>query len=130
MFFKLFLIFAVVPLIELGILIEIGSYIGVLNTITLVILTAVVGAYMVRQEGLGVLYRIQKNMNEGQFPADELINGAMILVAGALLLTPGVFTDIIGFLMVFPASRNFIRKFITKYLEKKISPRDIRIDGF
>jgi len=130
MFFKLFLIFAVVPLIELGILIEIGSHIGVLNTITLVILTAVVGAYMVRQEGLGVLYRIQKNMNEGQFPADELINGAMILVAGALLLTPGVFTDIIGFLMVFPASRNFIRKFITKYLEKKISPRDIRIDGF
>ena len=130
MFFKLFLIFAVVPLIELGILIEIGSHIGVFNTITLVILTAVVGAYMVRQEGLGVLYRIQKNMNEGQFPADELINGAMILVAGALLLTPGVFTDIIGFLMVFPASRNFIRKFITKYLEKKISPRDIRIDGF
>jgi len=130
MFFKLFLIFAVVPLIELGILIEIGSHIGALNTITLVILTAVVGAYMVRQEGLGVLYRIQKNMNEGQFPADELINGAMILVAGALLLTPGVFTDIIGFLMVFPASRNFIRKFVTKYIEKQISPNDIRIDGF
>lgn len=130
MFFKLFLIFAVVPLIELGILIEIGSHIGVLNTITLVILTAVVGAYMVRQEGLGVLYRIQKNMNEGQFPADELINGAMILLAGALLLTPGVFTDIIGFLMVFPTSRNFIRKFITRYLEKKISPNDIHINRF
>ncbi len=130
MFFKLFLIFAVIPLIELGILIKIGTYIGALNTITLVILTAIIGAYMVRQEGLGVLYRIQKNMNEGQFPADELIDGIMILLAGALLLTPGVFTDVIGFLMVFPVSRNFIRKFIKRYLDKKISPRDIHINGF
>jgi len=130
MFFKLFLIFAVIPLIELAILIKIGTYIGALNTITLVILTAIIGAYMVRQEGLGVLYRIQKNMNEGQFPADELIDGIMILLAGALLLTPGVFTDVIGFLMVFPVSRNFIRKFIKRYLDKKISPRDIHINGF
>ena len=130
MFFKLFLIFAVVPLIELGILIEIGSHIGVLNTITLVILTAVVGAYMVRQEGLGVLYRIQKYMNEGQFPADELINGAMILVAGALFLTPGVFKDIKSFIMVLPTKRNFFRKFIKRYFKKKISPNDIHINRF
>jgi UPF0716 protein FxsA len=130
MFFKLFLIFAVIPLIELGILIKIGTHIGTLNTISLVILTAAVGAYMVRLEGIGVLSRIQQNMQEGQFPAEEMINGAMILVAGALLLTPGVFTDVIGFLMVIPVSRNVIKRLIKQYIEKKISSGDFHINRF
>ncbi|KPJ98445.1 MAG: hypothetical protein AMK71_11355 [Nitrospira bacterium SG8_35_4] len=130
MFFKLFLIFAVVPLIELGILIKIGTHIGTLNTISLVILTAAIGAYMVRQEGIGVVSRIQQTMQEGQFPAEELINGAMVLIAGALLLTPGVFTDLIGFLMVIPVSRNVIKNIIKKYIEKKISSGDIHINRF
>ena len=130
MFFKLFLIFAVIPLIELGILIKIGTHIGTLNTISLVILTAAIGAYMVRREGIGVLSRIQQNMQDGQFPAEELINGAMVLVAGALLLTPGVFTDLIGFLMVIPVSRNVIKKLIKQYIEKKISSGDIHINRF
>jgi UPF0716 protein FxsA len=130
MFFTLFLIFAVIPLIELGILIKIGTVIGTLNTITLVILTAAIGAYMVRMEGIGVLSRIQHNMQEGQFPAEELINGAMILVAGALLLTPGVCTDVIGFLMVIPVSRNVIKRLIKRYIEKKISSGNIHIDRF
>jgi UPF0716 protein FxsA len=130
MFFTLFLIFAVIPLIELGILIKIGTVIGTLNTITLVILTAAIGAYMVRMEGIGVLSRIQHNMQEGQFPAEELINGAMVLVAGALLLTPGVCTDVIGFLMVIPVSRNVIKRLIKRYIEKKISSGNIHIDRF
>jgi len=130
MFFKLFLIFAVVPLVELGILIKIGTHIGTLNTISLVILTAAIGAYMVRLEGIGVLSRIQHNIQDGQFPAEEMINGAMVLVAGALLLTPGVFTDLIGFLMVIPVSRNVIKRLIKQYLEKKISSGDIHINRF
>lgn len=130
MFFTLFLIFAVIPLIELGILIKIGTVIGTLNTITLVILTAAIGAYMVRMEGIGVLSRIQQNMQEGQFPAEELINGAMVLVAGALLLTPGVCTDVIGFLMVIPVSRNVIKRLIKRYIEKKISSGNVHIDRF
>jgi UPF0716 protein FxsA len=130
MFFKLFLIFAVIPLIELGILIKIGTHIGTLNTISLVILTAAIGAYMVRLEGIGVMSRIQQNMQEGQFPAEELINGAMVLVAGALLLTPGVFTDVIGFLMVIPVSRNVIKRLIKQYIEKNISSGDIHINRF
>ena len=130
MFFKLFLIFAVIPLIELGILIKIGTVIGTLNTITLVILTAAIGAYMVRMEGIGVMSRIQQNMQAGQLPAEELINGAMVLVAGALLLTPGVFTDLIGFLMVIPVSRNVIKKLIKQYIGKKISSGDIHINRF
>lgn len=128
MFFKLFLIFALIPVIELALLIKIGSFIGALNTIFIVILTALIGAYLVRTEGLGVMYRIQKNMQEGIFPAEELINGAMILTAGAMLLTPGFFTDIIGFLMVFPVSRESIKKIARRYIKKKINSDEIEID--
>ena len=128
MFFKLFLIFALVPVIELAILIQVGSFIGGLNTVTIVILTALAGAYMVKLEGLGVMFRIQQNMQEGIFPGDEMINGAMILMAGALLLTPGFFTDVIGFLLVFPASRKFIKKAITPYIRKKMDSGKFDID--
>ena len=126
--FYLFLIFVLVPVIELTLLIKVGSIIGILNTITIILLTAMIGAYMVRLEGLGVLSRIQQNMQDGVFPAEELINGAMILVAGALLLTPGFFTDVVGFLMVFPVSRNFIKRIARRYIEKRVSPSDIYIN--
>ena len=128
--FHLFLLFAVIPMIELSLLIKVGSQIGLFNTIALVILTAVIGAYMVKMEGLGVMYRIQQSMQEGIFPEDELVNGMMILVAGALLLTPGFFTDIIGFLMVFPFTRNFIRVYAMKYIKGKMPPGDIEITDF
>lgn len=127
MLFKLFLVFAIVPVVELSVLIYVGSHIGTLNTIAIILLTAVVGAYMVRLEGLGVVYRIQGNLSEGVFPAEELINGAMILVAGALLLTPGFFTDLAGFLMVFPATRKIIKPAIKKYFSKRISQISIHM---
>ena len=130
MFFKLFFLFTLIPVIELALLIEIGSKIGVLNTVVIVILTAIIGAYMVRTEGMGVMFRIQKNMQEGVFPGAEMINGAMILVAGALLLTPGFFTDIFGFLMVIPLSRSYISNWIKKYIEKKMSNDEIHINRF
>jgi UPF0716 protein FxsA len=128
MLFKLFLLFTLVPVIELSLLIKIGSIIGLFNTITIVILTAMIGAYMVRTEGFGIMTRMQRDMQQGVFPAEELINGAMILVAGALLLTPGFFTDIIGFLMVFPVSRNVIKRIAKRYIEKRVSNNVITID--
>jgi UPF0716 protein FxsA len=130
MFFRLFLLFTIIPVIELTLLIKIGSFIGALNTVAIVIFTAVVGAYLVKLEGLGVMYRIQKNMREGIFPGDELINGMMILVAGALLLTPGFVTDVIGFLMVIPFSRNYIKLISRRYIEKKMSSDEIHIHRF
>lgn len=120
MFFKLFLLFSVIPVVELAILIKVGSLIGTLNTIVIVILTAVIGAFLVRMEGLGVLSRIQQNMMQNIFPAEELIDGVMVLLAGALLLTPGFFTDVLGFLMVFPVSRNVIKRGVKKYIERRI----------
>lgn len=130
MFFKLFLIFTIVPVIELAILIKAGSYLGVWNTVAIVILTAVIGAHMVRSEGIGVMQRLQRNMTEGIFPAEELIDGVMILLAGALLLTPGFFTDIIGFLAVFPLSRSVIKETVKRYLENRISSGDIHVHRY
>ncbi|MDT8317378.1 MAG: FxsA family protein [bacterium] len=126
MFFKLFLLFTIIPVIELTLLIKIGTIIGTMNTVMLVIFTAIVGAYLVRLEGLGVIYRFQQSMQEGRFPGEELIDGAMILVAGALLVTPGVATDIIGFLLVFPSSRRLIKISLRCYIERRISTVDIR----
>ncbi len=127
MLFKLFLLFVIVPVAELALLIKIGTFIGTFNTILIVILTAVIGAHLVKSEGLGVMYRIRKNMDEGIFPAEELIDGMMILIAGALLLTPGFFTDFAGFLMVFPVSREYIKKIARRYIKKKMSPDEIEI---
>ena len=103
MFFKLFFLFALIPVIELAILIKVGSFIGVGYTILLVIGTAMVGAYLVKLEGLNIMLRFQKNMSEGIFPTEEIFDGAMVLVSGALLLTPGLVTDITGFLAGIPA---------------------------
>lgn len=128
--FHLFILFALIPMIELALLIKVGSHIGLFNTVAIVILTAAIGAYMVKMEGIGVMYRIQQKMQEGVFPEDELINGMMILVAGALLLTPGFFTDVIGFLMVVPFTRNHIRIFAMKYIRNKMPPGDIEIKDF
>ncbi len=126
MFFRLFLLFTIIPVIELTILIKIGTLIGTLNTVILVLFTAMAGAYLVRMEGLGVIYRFQQNMQEGRFPAEEILDGAMILVAGALLVTPGVATDIIGFLLVFPSSRRMIKISLRRYIERRIRTVNIR----
>ncbi|MDH3972643.1 MAG: FxsA family protein [Deltaproteobacteria bacterium] len=130
MFFKLFLIFTIVPVIELALLIKIGTVIGTLNTIMLVIFTAMLGAYLVKMEGISVITRFQQNMLEGRFPAEELFDGALVLIAGALLVTPGVTTDLTGFLLVIPSSRLIIKQFLKKYIKYRMSITDIHIRKF
>lgn len=120
MLFKLFLLFTIVPAIELALLITIGTRIGALNTIVIVLATGFIGAYMVRAEGLDVVKRLQRTMAEGAFPVEEILDGVMVLVSGALLITPGVMTDIIGFLMVIPKSREPIKRLIKIYLKGKV----------
>ncbi len=127
MFFKLFLVFIILPIIELALLIRIGILIGVFYTIVLIFITAIVGSFMVRREGLSVLYRFQENFARGVFPAEELFDGALILIAGALLITPGILTDFIGFLLVFSPSRAVIKHWIKGYIRKKIGSGDIHI---
>lgn len=120
MFFKLILAFIVIPVIELWILIRLGSEIGILNTILIVFLTGVVGAFLAKKEGLGIVNRIRIDMSQGKMPADELINGLCVLVGGAMLLTPGIFTDLIGLSLVIPGTRNFIKTKIREKMKKGI----------
>jgi len=119
MFFKLLLLFTIVPILELAVIIDVGRRIGTWNTVIVVLLTAVLGSYLVRLEGIGVVYRIRESLSYGLFPGDELLDGALVLVAGALLLTPGFLTDGLGFLAVFPPSRAVIRRMLKRYLEAR-----------
>ena len=105
----LILLFTVVPLFELYLLIKVGKIIGAFNTIALVILTGVLGAYLAKLEGLSILRKIQHDLNSGIMPAGKLIDGVFVFVAGLLLITPGILTDILGFLFLIPASRNFLK---------------------
>ncbi len=108
MFKILFILFLTIPLIEIMLLIEIGRVVGAVYTIALVIGTAALGAALLRNQGLATLAKVQLNMDQGNLPATELIEGLMLLIAGALLLTPGFFTDVFGFLVLIPALRRHI----------------------
>ncbi len=105
-----------VPLTEIAVFVMVGQWIGILPTIALVILTAVLGASLLRHQGFGLAVKIRAEMEAGRVPGRELANGAMILVAGVLLLTPGFVTDILGFLLFVPGIRNRVFAFLAKRL--------------
>ena len=118
---KLLLLFTVVPLVELALLIKLGSHIGVLDTILLIIFTGAAGAILVRTAGIQCLFTVRQQVQSGVFPADELCNGLLILIAGALLITPGLLTDIAGFALLVPPVRAGIKTRLRAYLEKKVA---------
>lgn len=105
-------LFFLIPLIEMVILIEVGGIIGPLATVGLVVLTAVCGVWLLRLEGTVTLYRVQEKLNRGEIPDTELLEGIMLLIGGALLLTPGFATDIIGFICLLPGLRRPIARHI------------------
>jgi UPF0716 protein FxsA len=125
MFLKLFLLFTIVPVVELAILIRVGSVIGVLPTIAIVVLTGLAGAWLARSEGFGVLDSIRMKMNEGVFPADEMIEGLMILAAGLVLITPGLLTDITGFLLLLPPTRKIARRYLSRFIRRHMAGPEI-----
>ncbi|NKC15687.1 MAG: hypothetical protein GKR94_26865 [Gammaproteobacteria bacterium] len=104
-----------VPVAEIYVLIKVGDEVGVLNTIGLVIITALIGAALVRSQGLATLSRIQAGLQQGQAPGLVLVEGALILFAGALLLTPGFITDAIGFFCLIPTTRRWLASLVAKY---------------
>lgn len=107
----LFLCFLVIPIVEMLILIEVGSSIGGLSTIGLVLLTAIIGASLLKKQGLSTFVKANKKMQEGQMPVAEMGEGLVLAVAGALLLTPGFVTDAIGFLLLTPGFRSLTARF-------------------
>ena len=124
MFLRLLLLFTVVPLVELFLLVKLGAVIGIGATVLIVICTGVLGAWLARWQGLGVLRRLTDDMNEGRLPADALIDGLLILIAGAVLLTPGLITDALGFLLLVPQSRAVVRRTIAARLASRTEVSD------
>jgi len=101
----LFLLFVVVPIVEIGLFIQVGGAIGLWPTVAIVVLTALAGTVLMRAQGIMTLNRLQNSLAEGTNPTDPMAQGAMILVAGVLLLTPGFFTDALGFALLLPPVR-------------------------
>ena len=116
----LVVLFIGVPFAEIYVLLQVGHAIGVVNTLGLLILISVVGAWLAKREGLGVLRRMQRSIDSGRVPGTELVDGFLILMAGALMLTPGFLTDILAVLLLLPPVRAVVRAELRRRLARRI----------
>lgn len=114
MFRILFLLFIIVPIIEISVLMQVGEWLGAWPTVAIVIVTAWLGAKNVRQQGIATLNSVQTKMAQGQMPSDEIVTGLLLLVAGVTLITPGFVTDAFGLLLLVP----FVRKSLVAVVQK------------
>ena len=114
---RLLIVFIAVPLIEIGLFIQVGGIIGLWPTLLIVLITAIAGTWLVRSQGAQALVNLQGSFHNMKNPTEPLAHGAMILFAGALLLTPGFFTDSVGFLLLFPPFRMFVMHSIRSKLK-------------
>lgn len=128
-FIRLLLIFTIVPIVELALLIEIGSYIGILPTVFLVAITGIVGVTLARNQGLLVITKIRNKLSRGEIPTSDLIEGLLILVGGVTLLTPGVLTDITGFLLIIPFTRPLFAKLASNIFKKYVDQSQFKTTG-
>jgi UPF0716 protein FxsA len=126
MLLRLTLLFVLVPLIELAILVYLGTIIGALYTVLIVVLTGILGAILTRSQGLTILSRIRSSLQHGILPANELFDGALILIGGLLLLTPGIITDIFGLAVLVPRTRHIIQKLIRSLIYRRIQRGQIQ----
>jgi len=116
----IFLLFIFIPIIEIMIFISIGSEIGILNTISIILITALIGIFLVRRRGISLLFSAQKNMSNGVMPTDEIKGGIFLLISGLLLITPGFFTDFIGFIMFLKPVQNYVSLKAKNYFTSNI----------
>jgi len=127
MLLGLFFLFTLVPLLELYLLIRLGTYVGAVDTIAIVIGTGVAGGLLAKSQGLAVLDRMRAELNQGRLPAESLFDGLLILIAGAMLVTPGLLTDGLGLLLLIPWSRQGIKSWLRRKMQEKISEGEIHI---
>jgi UPF0716 protein FxsA len=116
----IYLLFLVVPVVELVLLIEVGRAIGTVPTLALIVATGVIGATLARHQGLAVISRLRREVGAGHLPADALLDGVLILVAGAFLVTPGVLTDAVGFLLLIPLTRVGLKRYLKRRFENAV----------
>jgi len=117
---RLLLLFTVVPAVELFLLIEIGRRIGTLPTLALIVFTGALGATLARLQGAAVLRNMRTELQRGSLPASSLLDGVLILIAAALLVTPGILTDACGFLLLIPLTRRGVRALLRRWLQRAI----------
>lgn len=121
MLLRLFLIFSVVPIIELYLLIRVGKLIGALPTVALLLVVSLAGAWLVRSQGFVILRRIQDELAMGRLPAAGLLDGALVLLGGLLLLTPGFFSDVVGLFFIIHPTRAVIKQFLGLWLQNRLA---------
>ncbi len=117
---RLILLFLLTPAIELALLIQVDRIIGFWPTIGLIIITGIVGSHLARREGLSTWRSLNNRLQAGDLPGTELADGVIILVAGALLITPGILTDVLGFLGLIPFTRAYLRRFVMRWFQRKM----------
>ncbi|NIT14468.1 MAG: membrane protein FxsA [Candidatus Dadabacteria bacterium] len=124
MFGKLLFLFIAIPMLELFILVKIGTVIGFWPTVGIVILTGILGASLARLQGFLVFRQIQSELQSGELPADKMVDGLLIFIGGVVLLTPGLLTDLAGFAMLVPFTRNVFKKYLKGKFEGHIKSRE------
>jgi UPF0716 protein FxsA len=129
MLFYLFLLFIVLPLVEILILVKIGMVTSFWVPIAIVIVTGVVGTVLARREGWKVLERIREDVRTGQMPADSLIDGFLVLLAGVLFVLPGVLTDVVGIVLLFPPTRHLVKRGVAAWFKRNVELHVGRIRG-
>lgn len=116
------LLFIVVPIAEIYVILQVGHAIGALNTVALLVLVSFVGAWLMKREGLGTLRRAQRQIDAGMVPGVEIVDGALIIFGGALMLAPGFLTDIVGILLLLPPVRAGLRAFVRRRIARRVRP--------
>tara|TARA_B100000575_G_scaffold277692_1_gene264244 strand:+ start:419 stop:778 length:360 start_codon:yes stop_codon:yes gene_type:complete len=116
----IFLAFIIIPVFEIFIFLTVGSYIGTLNTISIILITALTGIYFVRRRGIKLLFESQRNISQGIMPTEEIKGGIFLLVSGLLLITPGFFTDCIGFAVFLKPVQNLLANKAKNYFQSRV----------
>jgi len=127
MLLRLFLAFTLIPVIELYILIQIGTVIGSFSTILLIISTGIAGAYLARAQGMQTMMKVRSSMQQGIMPTEDLVDAVIILAAGIVLLTPGLLTDLFGLLLLFPPSRTLIKRYVRDYFRRSVQAGNMHV---
>jgi UPF0716 protein FxsA len=129
MFAKLALIFVAIPLIELALLVWIGSILGFWATMALVIVTGLAGALLARLAGVHVILQIKREITAGRAPVGHMVDGLLVLIGGIVLLTPGLLTDLAGFALLVPWSRRIARRAVQRRIQRMVEDRRVEILG-
>lgn len=120
MLLRLILLFTTIPIIELWLFLTLGKTIGIFETILIIIVTGVLGATLTKKQGMDTLSKFQRSFSGGNLPHEELTDGILILLAGAVLLTPGFLTDAVGFALLIPPLRAIVKTRVAAYLKEKV----------